>query len=232
MPSTPDEWQNQPRLRAADVDRQQAVESLTRAWREGRITRDEFQERSQISLAATFTDELDDVLSDLGGLSYYAEPMATPNATSGQLEVRDSWKSEHDDALPVQWAPEGATGSGLTVGFMSGMDRVGRWVVPANHVAVGFWGGAVIDLRDAVFTSPETTITCIGIMGGVDVIVPPEMDVHVTGVGFMGGFGWDKLRYATPTRTPSPDNPRVTINGLGFWGGVGVTRKERGEPID
>lgn len=231
MSQTPEEWQNQPRLRAGDADRQQAIDALTKAWRDGRISRDEFQERSQTTLNVTFTDELDGLLADVGGLNWF-DPQTAPAATSGQLEVRDSWKSEHDDDLPVQWAPEGASGSAITVGFMSGMDRVGQWVVPAHHAAIGFWGGATLDLRDAVFTSPETTITCIGVMGGVEVIVPPEMDVHVTGIGFMGVFGWDKLRYATPTRQPSPDNPRVTINGLGFWGGVGVTRKERGEPID
>lgn len=233
------QYPGQPRLRAGDRERQQAMEVLTRAWREGRIDRDIFQQRSQRSLDATYADELDELLADVGGLHDFGSPASPPSpafevydAATGTIEVRDSWHADDDHHLPVPLAPEGTPGSALSVGIMSGMDKVGQWVVAPHHVSIGFWGGTTIDLRDAVFVSAETTITCIGIMGGVDVIVPPEMDVRVTGVGFMGGFGWEKLRYAQPSRQPTPGNPRVTINGLGFWGGVGVVRKPRGVPHD
>ncbi|NLA30171.1 MAG: DUF1707 domain-containing protein, partial [Propionibacterium sp.] len=36
-------FRDSPRIRAGDVNRQQTIEALTRAWREGRINRDEFQ---------------------------------------------------------------------------------------------------------------------------------------------------------------------------------------------
>lgn len=228
-----------PRLRAADHERQQAIEVLNQAWRQGRIDRDDFQQRSQNCLTATYTDELDDLLLDVGGLTNQlsiSPPISGTvevyDTTTGAVSVQDSWQADRDELLPVPLAPEGTTGSAISVGIMSGMDKVGQWVVAPHHVSIGLMGGTTLDLRNAVFVSAETTITCIGIMGGVEVIVPPEMDVRVTGVGFMGGFGWEKLRYAEPTQPASPDNPRVTINGLGFWGGVGVVRKPRGVPYD
>lgn len=228
MSQPPDQPQGTPRLRAGDAERQQAIQTLMRAWSEGRIGQDEYQRRSLQALAATFTDEIDPLLADVDGPAPYTPPAsaAVPSAT---VEVRDSWRSEPDDNLPVQFAPEGARGSGLSVGIMSGMDKTGQWVVAPNHVTIGFWGGTTIDLRDALFVSAETTITCIAVMGGVEVIVPPEMDVQVAGIGFMGGFGWEKLHEARPSGTPTPGNPRVTITGIGFMGGVGVTRRERGE---
>ena len=174
--------------------------------------------------------------ADIGGLSTYPDRGSAPyqDATlvpaSDKTPVVDSWQSEPDENLPVKYAPEGSSGSALSVGVMSGMDKIGNWTVAPTHVSIGFWGGTTIDLREAVFTSPETTITCIAVMGGVEVIVPPEMEVRVGGIGFMGGFGWNKLDQARPRRQAPAGNPVVTINGLGFWGGVGITRKERGEP--
>lgn len=223
-------WQQSARLRAGDSDRQQAIDKLTQAWRGGHISRDEFQDRSQQTMSVTYTDELDTLLADLGGPAAYLAPANF--ADSGPVVVRDSWQADDDSAVPAVYAPAGTPGSALSFAIMGGMDKTGDWVVAPNHVSIAFWGGTTIDLRDAVFTNPETTITCIAVMGGVEVIVPPEMEVQVTGIGFMGGFGWDKLRHSKPRRQPTEGNPRVTINGLGFWGGVGIVRKERDDYED
>ncbi|BEH01660.1 hypothetical protein brsh051_09410 [Brooklawnia propionicigenes] len=236
-----DDFQDAPRQRAGDADRQQAIEALTRAWREGRITRDEFQERSPQALGAVYLDELDDLLSDLGGLTASPAPQAVePGVVSyqspvpaGDLIIQDSWQSEPDEpALPAVYAPEGTKGSALSVGVMSGVDRAGEWTVAPTHVSIAVMGGTSIDLREAIFTSDTTIVTCFAIMGGTDVIVPPEMDVEVNGIGFMGGFGWEKPRYVKATRPAPEGNPRVIINGLGFWGAVNIVRLERGEEYD
>ncbi|MGI5951358.1 MAG: DUF1707 SHOCT-like domain-containing protein [Brooklawnia sp.] len=217
-----DEWQPRPRLRAGDADRQQAIESLTLAWRAGRLSREEFQDRTERSLAATYSDEVVDLVADIGGL------VPAP-VYEGEL-VQDSWQSEREDNLPVRYAAEGERGAAISVGVLGGMDRAGDWVVAPHHTSLAFWGGGTIDLRDAVFTSPETTITCIAVMGGIEVIVPPEMEVRVTGFGLLGGFGWEKVHQARQQRQAPEGAPRVIIQGLGLMGGVEVTRRERGAP--
>ncbi|MGB3954957.1 MAG: DUF1707 domain-containing protein [Brooklawnia sp.] len=236
MTENPEQWQQGSRLRAGDADRQRAIETLTSAWRAGRITRDEFQERNQQLFTATYTDELEALTADIGGLSGAPGPAAYPGGAlvpnSGGKAVQDSWQSDPDANLPARrYATDDSDASTLSVGVMSGMEKVGRWTVAPTHVSIGFWGGTTLDLRDAVFVSPETTITCIAVMGGIEVIVPPEMDVRITGVGVMGGFGWEKIDQARPARQPHPDGPVVRINGVGFWGGVEVYRRERGEPL-
>ena len=232
MSQPPENWQAQPRVRAGDPERQRSLEVLTRAWREGRITRDEFAERSSQAMNLTYIDEISALTSDLGPATLATTDTNLPAATAQQFPaVRDRFRSA-DDNLPVRMVEANTPATRLTVGVMSGQQRTGYWVVPPQHTVFGVWGGATIDLRDAVFTSAEVTITCIAVMGGIEVIVPPELDVRVTGMGFMGGFGWEHLDDARPYHKPSPENPTVTINGLGFWGGVGITRAELGEDID
>lgn len=231
MSETP-QWPQSARLRAGDADRQRTIERLTQSWRDGRLTRDEFQRRTQQSFEATFRDELDALTADLTGLAPISPelPHDAPAVPLGAESVLAGRQPEYRE-VAARYAPAGASGSAVSVGFLSGMDKIGDWTVAPVHASLAFWGGTTIDLRDAIFTSADTTITCIAVMGGIEVIVPPEMEVRVSGLGLMGGFGWDKKREARQTAPAPAGNPRVTINGLAFWGGVGVVRKEREEPL-
>lgn len=232
MTDSPD-WTSRPRLRAGDADRQQAIERLTAAWRAGQLDTPEFRERTNTALEAIYVDDLDILFADLG--TYQTPPGQNPpdqalaQPAPGEV-VQDSWHSD-PDALPARYAAADEPDDHVTIGVMSGQERFGRWVVAPTHLAVGFWGGALIDLREAVFTQRETTITCFGIMGGVEIIVPPDMNVRLSGFGFMGGFGWERLDDARPAGQPDPDAPQVVITGLGFWGGVSVRRLQIGEPL-
>ncbi|BFO16835.1 hypothetical protein SHKM778_32230 [Streptomyces sp. KM77-8] len=62
-------------------------------------------------------------------------------------------------------------------------------------------------------------VRCVAIMGGMQVIVPPGVNVISRGFSLMGGFG-----------TPAPGDvdpsaPRVIVTGFTFWGGVGIARR-------
>lgn len=230
--------QESPRQRAGDADRQRTIAALTRAWGDGRLTRDEFQERSTSALSSKHLDELDHLLADVGGmppgnaLSEDAMPgqaiYQAPQVYDAEI-VQDSWQSEPDEAaLPAVFAPEGTKGTSLSIAIMSGVERAAEWTVAPTHVSIAFWGGTDIDLRDVIFTSGTTVITCFAVMGGTNVIVPPEMDVEVNGIGFMGSFAWEKPKMAKATVRAPEGNPRVIINGLGFWGAVNIVRLERG----
>jgi hypothetical protein len=63
-------------------------------------------------------------------------------------------------------------------------------------------------------------INCVAIMGGMNVVVPPGVEVVVRGIGIMGGF--DHREEGVPA---DPGAPRVVVTGFAFWGGVGVERK-------
>jgi len=55
------------RIRAGDVDRMRVVEALGRHLAEGRLTVDEFDERTTQAHAAVYLDQLPQLLADLPG---------------------------------------------------------------------------------------------------------------------------------------------------------------------
>ena len=78
--------------------------------------------------------------------------------------------------------------SNVAVGIMGGFQRKGSWVAPESFKAVAFWGGGQLDLREARFAGAEVTIHAYAVMGGIEILVPEDAEVHVSGVGVMGGF--------------------------------------------
>jgi len=111
----------------------------------------------------------------------------------------------------------------MGVAVMGGFGRKGTWTVPRAFTAVALMGGGEIDLREARFEGREIVIRCFAFMGGVQVIVPPDLETHVSGIGIMGGFDHRGSADGDPT------GPRVTVTGLAMFGGVSVERKLRKE---
>jgi hypothetical protein len=61
-------------MRAADVDRDRAVGFLTTAYTEGRLTKEEYDERVETALSARTYSDLDRVVTDLPGARIPAVP--------------------------------------------------------------------------------------------------------------------------------------------------------------
>ncbi|MER6572508.1 DUF1707 domain-containing protein [Streptomyces sp. NPDC001093] len=197
-----------PDLRASDSDRERVAEVLRDALAEGRLDMAEFEERLEATYKARTYGELTPLTRDLP-----ASGIPAPAPVSFTKEP----------AQDGSWAGRIVGGEGSSAGavaIMSGFQRRGRWTVPKQFNCFAFWGGGEIDLREADFADREVEINCVAIMGGVQVIVPPGIEVVVRGIGIMGGF--DHPRDDGPQR---PGAPRVVIGGLAFWGGVDVTRK-------
>ncbi|MFK4149479.1 DUF1707 domain-containing protein [Streptomyces sp. NPDC004065] len=196
-----------PELRASDADRERVAEHLRDALAEGRLDMEEFEERLDATYKARTYAELAPITRDLPvpGVSAPAVSMVKEPAGSG------SW---------AQRVVGGEGSSSWAVAVMSGFQRKGRWTVPRRFNCFTFWGGGEIDLREANFAGPEVEINCIAIMGGVQVTVPPGVEVVVRGIGVMGGF--DHREEGAPGE---PGAPRVVVTGFAFWGGVGVERK-------
>ncbi|CAL9432456.1 hypothetical protein SUDANB58_02077 [Streptomyces sp. enrichment culture] len=194
-----------PELRASDADRERVAEILRDALAEGRLDMSEFEERLDAAYRARTYGELAPITRDLPAGAAPRVPMTKgPAGDEG-------------------WADRIVGGEGTSTGavaVMSGFQRKGRWTVPKRFSCFAFWGGGEIDLREARFADREVEINCVAIMGGVEVIVPPGVEVVVRGIGVMGGFGHDEE--GVPG---DPGAPRVVLTGFAFWGGVGVERK-------
>jgi hypothetical protein len=198
-----------PDLRASDADRERVAEILRDALAEGRLDMEEFEERLDATYKARTYGELTPITRDLPdqGRSAPAVSLAKQPERSG------TWGDRivgGDDAGTSSWA----------VAVMAGFQRKGHWTVPRRFNCFAFWGGGEIDLREAYFADREIVINAVAIMGGVQVIVPPGVEVVVRGIGVMGGF--DHREEGAPG---DPGAPRVIVTGFAFWGGVGVDRK-------
>jgi hypothetical protein len=200
-----------PELRAGDADRERVAEQLRDALAEGRLDMDEFQERLDVVYRAKTYGELEPVTRDLPAPGGPAVSMVKRPAPSSGAEL--DWSSRITRG-------EGSSDRGIAV--MSGFQRVGRWVAPRRFTAVAVMGGGVIDLRDAYFAGREVVVNCVAVMGGVEILVPPGVEVVMRGTGFMGGFDHDTRGELSH---PDPGAPRVVVTGFAFWGGVGVRTK-------
>ncbi|MDT5335694.1 MAG: hypothetical protein QOD90_1199 [Mycobacterium sp.] len=179
-------------MRAADTDRIQVAQLLSDAAAQGRLEMSEYEDRLKKAYAAQTFDELDRLSSDLPGIATTAPAIA-----------------------PGRPAP-----STLLLAIMSGFERRGRWNVPKRLTSVAVFGGGVIDLRYADFTSADVEIHSYSIFGGQTILLSPELNVDIRGVGVMGAF--DHIG-----DEGSPGAPHVTIRGFSLWGSVGIKRKSR-----
>ncbi|NKZ08307.1 DUF1707 SHOCT-like domain-containing protein [Actinomadura latina] len=119
------------------------------------------------------------------------------------------------DLQPIQWAG-GASATTKDVSVINDFSRTGRWVVGAEYRATAIIGSGVIDLREAQFTGPETTIHVNSWISTVYVVVPEHTEVHVAGTGIIGGFKRD------PERPDDSATHRVNVTGVAVCGSVFV----------
>lgn len=185
-------------MRISDADRHQVAEFLREAAGEGRLDLDELDERLEATYAARTYADLVPITHDLPA----QRPPQAP--------------------VPAAPAPGVATRYDSSVAIMSGVDRKGVWEVGPTHSVFCVMGGVDIDLREAVFASPEVVITANTLMGGVDVIVNERARVIVEGVGIMGAFEHARDKVEAQV---TADSPVVRVRGVAIMGAVTVVRK-------
>jgi class 3 adenylate cyclase len=148
-----------PTERVADADRDRTVLLLREHVVEGRLTLDDFSERTGRALQATTRGDLDAVMADLP-----EDRVGLPEPSAGAR-----------------------TGRRWHVAVMSGHSTKGRWRISGKTSAVAVMGGCDLDLRRAEIDGPEVEITAVAFWGGIKVIVPEGFDVELRGFSFMGG---------------------------------------------
>lgn len=176
---------------ASDDDRIQVAQLLSEAASNGRLSLDEYESRLARTYSATTYDQLERITYDLPEAMEYRRRKSRP-------------------------AP-----STMLLAILSGFERRGRWNIPGRMTTFTLFGGGVVDLRYADFTSPDVEIHAYSILGGQTILLPPEVNVDIRGRAVMGGFDHDVDGHG------APGAPKVTIKGFSLWGGVGIKRRKR-----
>jgi hypothetical protein len=189
-------------MRASDADRERVAAVLRQAAGEGRLELAELDERLAAVYAARTYAELEPITQDLPIDGGHPAP---PPVLSRRADVPERFGG----------VPTSSGGFAL----MSGFERKGRWVVPRVFRSFALMGGGEIDLREAQFAENPVTIHAWTLMGGIEIIVPEDAEVHITGLGIMGGF---EHRAAGAGAAGAPT---IIIKGLAILGGVNVARR-------
>ena len=173
---------------------------LNEALAEGRLTPEEHSERLNSIYAAKTQADLVPVLKDLPAVA----DSGSPAQVTGSVAATQP--------------------GGRIVAVFGGASRKGAWRVPPTLEVVTVFGGADIDLRDAILPGREITIRAVSVFGGLSITVPPEMRVVDSGVAIFGGRDVSADR----DESGAPDAPVLRLHGACVFGGVSVKHKERG----
>jgi hypothetical protein len=200
----PQGFNSNSRLRASDADRDRAASVLNEALAEGRLTPEEHSDRLDSIYAAKTQADLVPPLEDL--------PAAADSAA----------------LAPGGSAPavrHGGRHGGRIIAVFGGASRKGAWRVPRTSQVVTVFGGASIDLRDAILPGREITIRAVSVFGGLSITVPPDMRVIDSGVAVFGGRDVS----GESTESGTPDSPVLRLQGACVFGGVAVKHKPRAD---
>jgi hypothetical protein len=169
----PDE-SNADAIRASHADREQVQALLREAMNEGRITPDEFAERTAAAAEARTIGELRPLLQHLP--VEYVGPSAAPSVAGGEV---------------VEWR-----------GVLGSTKKKGVWTVPPRIRIHRRMGSVELDFTEAQFTSPVTDIELDVIGASIEIRVPESATVSTDEVGMSMGSVEDHRKSRTAGGSP------------------------------
>jgi hypothetical protein len=155
-------------VRASDAEREQILSILHEALSQGRITHDEYAERTQVVIAARTVGELRPVIADL--------PVGFEADAPGQALTGTD---------VVEWK-----------GSFSSLKRRGVWQVPAKIVLRRRMGSVDLDFSQAQFTSSVVEIELDVFGGSIELRVPADASVSMDQVDVTMGSTEDHRKSA------------------------------------
>ena len=202
-----------------DERRQATIDQLCERFAEDRLTMRDFERRIDLANRATTTRQLASLVADF--------PAATPRpASTGPAPAPPARPTHPAHTIP----PERLPARQFLAGVLGASTRGGAWIAPREMYAVALMGGVELDFREAGLGPGVTEVTAFALWGGVDVIVPPGLQVECSGAGILGGFERTPDELADASRpSVDPRSPVLRVNGVAVMGGVTVSTRLPGE---
>lgn len=193
--------------------REKTIQLLIDSFASDRLSVEDFETRLDQAHRAADANTLDALIRDL--------PVpAAASPVPGPVRTTDSPYPQ-----PVRARPDEVRERQILVAIMGGVDRKGPWVPAQKTIIIAFMGGAALDFREARLPPGVTEVEIFAMMGGVEILVPPNVVVDSSGIAIMGAFE------DGPGRTAGlpADAPVIRIGGFVMMGGVEVTVRLPGE---
>jgi hypothetical protein len=190
--------------------RQVTVDALCEHFANDEMSVEEFERRVEAAHKADSVQELKDLLADLPGANVPAKRSADPvPAPRREFRVTDAAHVKEREVV---------------VAILGGSTRKGKWSPARKNYAVAIMGGAELDFREAVLGPGVTEVQAVAVWGGIEILVPPGLNVESHGIGVMGGFD-----HVTDIAPGDPDAPTLKITGVACMGGVEIAVRYPGE---
>lgn len=180
-------------LRASDIDRAMVSDVLTTAYADGRITREELDDRTGLVLAAKTFDDLAPITADLmpGTVArVYSTPVPSRTGSS-TVAIGDP---------ELQHTPERISS------ILSSAKR-SRYLLHTESQVSSILGEVKLDLTNGAMESPHCTINLQLIMGEVTLFLPEGIRVIDRTTTIMGEVN---LKGIPVSRV---DDPSITLTG-------------------
>ena len=156
-----------------ETEREQTIAVLTKAFEQGAMTLDEYDERVELASSASTGVELEVLVNDL--------PASVPANLSSGL---------------------GPGGTETITAVFGHHERHGQWSIAPTLKARAIFGEVRLDMGQAVWPDEAVSITCNPIFGTVVLRVPPDVDVQLKGRAIFGDVKNQTVAFSGPkTRT-------------------------------
>jgi hypothetical protein len=186
-------------LRVSDTDRDQVITVLSTAFAEGRLTKDEHDERLEAASSARTFDDLIPLTRDL-------VPLHAP--------IAQRTAPQHQSVVPP--IDRHSTGESDTLAAVfGGSSRRGHWRVRKRLNLFALFGGIELDLSEATFESDMIEISGFWMFGGCEIKIPEGVEVRDQVIGIFGG---SDVKHAKP----APGGPTIVVKGIALFGGCDI----------
>lgn len=182
-------------MRASDADRDRYATVLQEAYAQGRLTREEYDERLDLCMSAKTYSDLEPLVEDL---------------PTGNLPV----------VRPAAEIVPASSSTPPMVAIFSSVERKGAWTLNDDSTAVAVFGQVNLDLRQASIPAAHNEIRAVAVFGGVEILVEPGTIVECSGVGIFGEFA-----RSGEVSQPRSNAPVIRVTGVAFFGAVTVKEK-------
>lgn len=212
-------------VRLDDI-RQKALDIITAAFAQDKITMEEYEARADKIQKAVGVDTIEAQVADLPRSRM---PGEAPDTNRQGLRQYDSETARDDTTRSRDTGShtfntrefrddQGDTPSDFVACVMGERKLTGDWLTSDTVTSITFMGETTIDLRDTVLPRHGLKIQAFAMMGEIRIIVPEGLPVRMSAVPFMG----EAQLHKSVTRRAEAGGPWVEVSGLAFMGSINV----------
>ena len=175
-----------------EILREKTIKQLEYNYSHSYMTLEEFEKRLETAVHAVDTDFIINLCSDLKNIPQNDDPDKS-FVNSGTIREEETF-----------------------TGILSGINRKGRWKPARKNKVLVFLGGIDLDFSEAELAPGVTDFEFFCVVGGLDLIVPPGINVEVSGIPILGGI---------ENKLPGdhyPDQPTIKLHGFILLGGINI----------